>query len=203
MSIIHSKETNILLRNKKILLFIFLGICILLGFYFRIKGLSNGGFSNSDEYYIAKSVHNILEYGVPKYLLGGYYTRGLIYQYLSALLLLTGIKEEFALRIIPLIFNMLAIPAVYLLAKKIGGIALIAAIIFLFCFSILEIEYSRLARYYAPFQMLFLWYVFFLYKAVVEIDHRSFKWMILLSITSVFMYEGSIFMVILNFVPFA
>ncbi len=202
MSLTLRKNTNILLQNKKILFFAFLGLCIILGLYFRIKGLSNGGFANSDEYYIAKSVHNILEYGLPKYPLGGYYTRGLIYQYLSALLLLTGIREEFALRFIPLIFNILTIPAVYLLAKKIGDKALIASIIFLFCFSILEIEYSRLARYYTPFQMLFTWYIYFLYKTVVEKNHKSYKWMIFLSITAVFMYEGSIFMVVLNFVPF-
>ena len=160
MTFIQSKETTSFIQNKKIFFFAFLALCILLGFFFRIKGLSNGGFSNSDEYYIAKSVHNILEYGVPKYSLGGYYTRGLIYQYLSALLLLTGINEVFALRIIPLIFNILSIPAIYLLAKKINGKILIASIIFLFCFSILEIEYSRLARYYTPFQMLFLWYIY-------------------------------------------
>ena len=202
MTLTQSKETNFFLQNKKILFFSFLAVCILLGFYFRIKGLTNGGLSNSDEYYIAKSVRNILEYGVPKYALGGYYTRGLIYQYLSALFLLTGINEVFALRIIPLIFNILSIPAIYLLAKKINGKVLIASIIFLFCFSILEVEYSRLARYYTPFQMLFLWYIYFLYKTVVEKDHKSFKWMIFLSITSVFMYEGSIFLVVLNFVPF-
>ena len=96
MTLTPSKETNFFLQNKKILFFSFLAVCILLGFYFRIKGLTNGGLSNSDEYYIAKSVHNILEYGVPKYPLGGYYNRGLIYQYLSALLILTGIKEVFA-----------------------------------------------------------------------------------------------------------
>ncbi|OGU32227.1 MAG: hypothetical protein A2057_04755 [Ignavibacteria bacterium GWA2_35_9] len=202
MSLDQITKTNSLFQNRKFWFFIFLPLCIALGFYFRVKGLSNGGFANSDEYYIAKSVHNILEYGVPKYPLGGYYNRGLIYQYLSALLVLTGIKEVFALRIIPLIFNILAIPAIYLLAKKIGGKALIVSIIFLFCFSIIEIEYSRVARYYAPFQMLFLWYIYFLYKTTIESDHQSFKWMILLSITSVFMYEGSIFLVVLNFVPF-
>jgi len=202
MTLIKSKDTNFFLQNKKIFFFTFLAVCILLGFYFRIKGLSNGGFSNSDEYYIAKSVHNILEYGVPKYALGGYYTRGLIYQYLSTLLLLTGFNEVFALRIIPVVFNILSIPAIYLLAKKINGKVLIASIIFLFCFSILEIEYSRLARYYTPFQMLFLWYIYFLYKTVVESDNKFFKWMLLLSIASMFMYEGSIFLVVLNFVPF-
>ena len=202
MDLLQKKEMNISLQNKKIIFGVFLGLCILFGFYFRIKGLSNGGFANSDEYYIVKAVHNILEFGIPRFPLGGYYTRGIIYQYLSAILLMIGIKEEFALRIIPVIFNMLAIPAIYLLAKKIGGKLIAASVVFLFCFSVLEIEYSRLARYYAPFQMLFIWHIYFLYKTIVEKEYKSFKWMIFISIASVFMYEGSIFLLVLNFIPF-
>ena len=190
-------------QNKsELFLLLILWISVLIGFYLRIKGLSYGGFTNSDEYYIAKSVHNILKYGVPQYPLGGYYTRGLIYQYLSAFLLLTGVKEVLALRIIPLIFNMLAIPALYLLGKKLGGKIIAVLIVVLFSFSILEIEYARLARYYTPFQTLFIWYIYFLYKVVLENDYKSFKWMLILSFASIFMYEGSVFMVILNFVPF-
>jgi hypothetical protein len=188
--------------KNKILFLSFLAICIFLAFYFRVIGLSNGGFSNSDEYYIVKSVHNILEYGIPKYPLGGYYVRGLIYQYFSALLILTGIKDEFALRIIPVIFNMLALPALYLLGKKIGGKIIGVSILFLFCFSILEIEYARLARYYAPFQTIFIWYMYCFYKVVVEKDSKNFNWMLILSIAGVLMYEGGIFLVVLNFIPF-
>lgn len=189
-------------NKNQLILFGFLGFCIALAFYFRVIGLSNGGFSNSDEYYIVKSVHNILEYGIPRYPLGGYYVRGLIYQYFSALLILTGIKEEFALRIIPVIFNILALPALYLLGKKIGGKIIGVSILFLFCFSILEIEYARLARYYAPFQAIFIWYMFCFYKVILEGDSKNFSWMLILSIAGVLMYEGGIFLVVLNFIPF-
>ena len=50
-------------KQTKSELFLLLILCIsvLIGFYLRIKGLSYGGFTNSDEYYIAKSVHNILK----------------------------------------------------------------------------------------------------------------------------------------------
>ncbi len=183
--------------------FILLGASIILGFFFRINGLGNGGFSNSDEYYIAKSVHHILEYGVPAYPLGGYYTRGLIYQYLSALLIIiTGINDEFALRIIPLIFNLLAIPALYLLGKKVGGKIIGGSIVFLFCFSTLEIEYARLARYYTPFQTLFIWYIYFLINVVIEKKASHFKWLLIISTAGIFMYEGGIFLTLLNFIPF-
>ena len=189
-------------NKSEIILFAILCLCIILGFYFRIKGLSYGGFSSSDEYYMAKSIHHILKFGVPKFPLGGYYERGLIYQYLSAFLLIIGVKEVFALRIIPLIFNMLAIPAIFFIGKKIGGKLIAYSVLVLFCFSVWEIEYARLARYYAPFQTMFIWYIYFLYKRIIENNHKSFKWMLILSFTCVFMYEGSIFMVLLNFVPF-
>ena len=193
----------ILKKNKsELILLVILCVAILLGFYFRVKGLSYGGYSSSDEYYMAKSIHHILEYGLPKFPLGGYYDRGLIYQYLCALLLLTGLKEIFALRIIPLLFNLLALPAVYLLGKKIGGKLIAVSILILFCFSALEVEYARLARYYAPFQTIFIWYILFLYKLIIEGDYKSFKWMLILSIVSIFIYEGSIFLLVLNFLPF-
>ena len=189
-------------NEHEIILLVVLYLSVILGFYFRIKGLSYGGFSSSDEYYMAESIHHVLKYGVPKFPLGGYYDRGLIYQYLCALLLLTGLKEIFVLRIVPLIFNMLAIPAVYLLGKRIGGKLIAFSILILFCFSSWEVEYARLARYYAPFQTMFIWYILFLYKLIIEGDSKSFKWMLILSISSIFMYEGSIFLVILNFIPF-
>ena len=188
--------------KNEIVFLVIIFLSVILGFYFRIKGLSYGGFSSSDEYYMAKSIHNILKYGIPKFPLGGYYDRGLIYQYLSAFLLTLGIKEVFALRIIPLLFNMLALPAVYLLGKKSGSKIIAISILILFCFSAWEVEFARLARYYAPFQTMFIWYILFLYKNIIEKDVSSFKWMLILSAASIFMYEGSIFLILLNFLPF-
>jgi len=190
------------LDRSSLVFFALITITIVLGFYFRIIGLSNGGFSNSDEYYIATSVNNILEFGVPKYPLEGYYVRGLIYQYLSAFLVLVGVKPEFALRFIPVLFSILAIPPLFNLGKKLGGKLVAGSIIFLFCFSILEIEYARLARYYIPFQTIFIWYIFFLFKVVFENSAKSYNWMLLFSLFGLFLYEGGIFLVVLNIIPF-
>ena len=188
--------------KNEIITLVIICLSVILGFYFRIKGLSYGGFSSSDEYYMAKSIRNILKYGIPHFKLGGYYDRGLIYQYMGAFLLTLGVKEVFALRIIPLIFNMLALPAVYMLGKKSGNKIVAISILVLFCFSAWEVEFARLARYYAPFQMIFIWYILFLYKMIIEKDIRAFKWMLILSAASIFMYEGSIFLILLNFLPF-
>ena len=39
-----------------------------------------------DEFFTATSIRKILDYGVPKFSIGRYYTRGLFYQYFEALL---------------------------------------------------------------------------------------------------------------------
>lgn len=187
--------------NKKynnIFFWSFLLITILAGLYFRLKGLGKWPLA-VDEYYIVKSSENILKYGLPKWDVGGYYTRGLPQQYLTTFLLLLGLKAEFASRIIPVVANLLAIPVLYLIAKKVSGKTLAAALVFVFTFSLWEVEFARFARMYAMFQTIFIWYLYFLYKYILESDDKAFKWLWILSSFSVFVYEGSIFLVLLNF----
>ena len=54
-----------------------------IGLFSRFYSIGKWPFTD-DEFYIAKSIENILTYGLPKFECGGYYARGLIYQYLSA-----------------------------------------------------------------------------------------------------------------------
>jgi len=54
---------------------------------------------------------------------------------------------------------------------------------------------------YAPFQFIFMSYVYFLYKILFENDIKSYKWIFFLSAISIFVYEGSVFLAILNFIP--
>ena len=118
-------------------------------------------------------------------------------------LLLIGAKPEFAGRIIPLLSNLISIPPLFLIAKRVSSNKLVAALaVVIFCFSIWEIEFSRFARMYAPFQAIFLWYIYFLIKDFEFKKFTNFKWLLFLSSLSVFIYEGSIFLVLLNFLPF-
>jgi hypothetical protein len=55
----------------------------LVGIYARFKGLGTWSFG-PDEFYISRSIDNVLRSGLPEYLCGGYYTRGLVYQYAVA-----------------------------------------------------------------------------------------------------------------------
>ena len=178
------------------LMFLSVGI----GIYVRLKGIGKWPFS-ADEYFMAKSVRNILEYGLPRFEGGGYYVRGILYQYLAAPFFLVLSNDEFSLRIIPAFFNILAIPPLYWIGKKLSGLIVACIAVAFFSLSLWEIEFARYARMYAPFQAIFLWYLFFLYRVVVDNDERFKKWMYLFSFLGVFTFEGGIFLIILNFMP--
>ena len=192
---------ELIFKNKsKLLLIIILFLTILAGLYFRLKGLGRYPLA-VDEYYIMQSVQNILNFGLPKFHFSGFYNRGILFQYILAPLLLLGLKPEFAGRIIPAICNIVTLIPLYLLSKKISGKILASAIIFIFCFSVWEVEIARFARMYTPFQMIFMFYIYSLYKNLIEGDKRGLKWLLILSFISIFVYEGSIFLCILNFIP--
>lgn len=172
-----------------------------MGIYIRLKGLGTWPLA-LDEYYIIKSSENILKFGFPQFPNGGYYTRGILMQYLIAPLLSVGVKAELAGRIFPLLTNLLAIPAIYLISKKIGNQLIAAIAVVIFSFSIWEIEFARFARMYAPFQTIFLWYIYFSLKDFKDKNFTNYKWTLLISIVSIFIYEGSVFLATFNFVPF-
>lgn len=188
-------------NDSNIIYWTIISIVVLLGIYIRFKGLGKWPLA-LDEYYIIKSSENILQYGLPQFPNGGYYVRGVLMQYLIAPLLPLGVKAEFAGRIFPLISNIIAIPALYLIAKRVGNKLIATIAVIIFSLSIWEIEFARFARMYAPFQSLFLWYVYFALLDFENKNFQNFKWMLTLSAISIFVYEGSIFLVLLNFVPF-
>ena len=188
-------------NNPSLPYWIVITIAVIIGIYIRLKGLGTWSLA-LDEYYIIQSVENILKYGLPQFENGGYYTRGILMQYLIAPLLALGVKAELAGRIFPVLSNLAAIPALYLIAKKVGNQLLAAAAVVIFSFSIWEIEMARFARMYAPFQTIFIWYVYFALKDFENKDLTNFKWLLLFSTISIFIYEGSIFLALFNFVPF-
>src|SRR5262245_51357277 len=63
---------------------------VLAGIVVRFKGLATWPLA-VDEYYLARSVENVLRTGAPIYDCGGLYPRGLLIQYLSAFLQHTGL----------------------------------------------------------------------------------------------------------------
>lgn len=176
-------------------------ISVLIGTIIRFKGLGTWPLA-LDEYYIIKSTEYILEHGLPQFPNGGFYIRGILLQYMIAPLISIGINAELAGRLYTVIANLITIPPIYLIAKRVGNQFIAAVLVVIFSFSIWEIEFARFARMYTPFQAIFCWYI---YLALVDFTTRSFKnykWMLLLSAISFLVYEGSVFLAVFNFVPF-
>jgi hypothetical protein len=178
-----------------------LSLTVLIGLAIRLKGLGKWPLA-IDEYYIVKSVENILKSGLPEWPNGGYYLRGLIYQYSVAGLILIGLKAEFAVRIIPVLLDVIVLIPLYQLNKKISGKLTAILLVILFSFSLWEIEFARFGRMYVPFQTLFIFYVLFMYKFIIKNERKYFKWILILSFLSIFIYEGAIFIALLNFIIF-
>jgi hypothetical protein len=153
-----------------------------------------------DEYFIAQSVTNILDRGIPQFSCGGIYTRGIIQQYLTAGLMLLGVDIHVGLRSITAVSNLLAFPAVYLLGKEIGGKRVATISLILFALSIWEIEMARFGRMYAPFQAIFLWYCFALFKAYTG-STRYFLIAVGLGTFASFVYEGGALLLCTSFIP--
>ena len=93
-------------------------LTILAGLYFRLKVLGKYPLA-IDEYYILQSVQNILGYDISKFNFSGYCDEGILYQYIVLLMLLTGIKAEFGVRIISVATNLITLIPLYPLTKKI------------------------------------------------------------------------------------
>jgi asparagine N-glycosylation enzyme membrane subunit Stt3 len=155
-----------------------------------------------DEYYYSQPVAFILEKGIPQFPGGGLYDRGFGLQYLTVIPAILFGKWEFAVRIVPLIFGALTVPLLFLLARRFLGTApsiLCAAILLV---SSWHIEFSRFARFYAPFQFLFLLFVYSIYAGYIDGGDRKNRYRILafvLGLLAISMDKYSIFLPVVLF----
>jgi hypothetical protein len=132
----------------------------------RAPGLGKWCLSE-DEYYFSQPIAFILEKGVPQYPSGGYYNRGYGLQYLTALPALIFKDWEFAVRILPLLFGVMTVPLFFLLASRFLGTVPAILCSCMLLFSSWHIEFSRFARFYAPFQFIFLLFVYSLHEGYI------------------------------------
>lgn len=158
----------------------------------RLPGLGRAGFA-VDEYYTWQSVSFILEHGVPRFPDGGFYQRGILVQYLMALPMGLLGRTEFAARLVPCLAGVATVPVLYLLARKVveRPWALTAATVL--AFSSWHIELSRFARFYAPFQLLFLVFAAFVVHALTTgRSGRATRAIVGLAVLSPLVYEGGV-----------
>ncbi len=128
---------------------LFVGLSV--GLWARFAGLGTRQLA-VDEYYFVRSVDLILEHGVPKFPTGGYYTRGLLLQYLTAGCVLLLGKSGFAYRFPSLLFSLLSLALLYGYSRRHVGQALAAAVTLTLLLSSWHIEFARFARMYSAFQ---------------------------------------------------
>jgi hypothetical protein len=118
--------------------FLLAGSALAIGIYFRFLSFWVWPLA-TDEYFIYRSMSFILDSGIPEFPCGGYYSRGLLYQYVTIPLLAIGISPEASIRLVAILSNLAMLPAAYLLARRIGGIRLAAVIVTILALSTWEI----------------------------------------------------------------
>jgi hypothetical protein len=174
--------------GRALLLIVGIGAA-LAGLYGRFKGIGIWPLG-VDEFYISRSIDNVLHSGLPKFPCGGYYTRGLLFQYLVAALRLGGGSPEFVGRFVAGMFSLAVLPAAYVLGKRVQGSVTGWLSVIILCVSVWEIEMARFARMYAPFQAVFAWYVVFFVRFVADRHAAALRWMVALSVLGVLTWEG-------------
>ena len=115
------------------------------GAFFRFWGLGDAPLA-VDEYYLATSILNLMERGLPEFPCGGYYSRGVLLQYMSLVPIYLGADIEFAVRLLPAISSILAIVAVWKLGFRAGGVSVACIATVLASLSLWEIEFARFGR---------------------------------------------------------
>ena len=175
-------------------------VALVMGLYGRFAGLGLWAFG-VDEFYISRSIDHVLNTGLPRFLCGGYYTRGLAYQYVVALVRHWSVSPEFAGRVVSAAWSLVGLPAAYLIGRRLGGRTLGLTLLIILSVSVWEIEMARFARMYAPFQSVFLWYLVFFLRYTVDRERSALIPMALLSILGVLTWEGGALLGLANLLP--
>jgi len=147
--------------NKKVEITLLAAI-LLFAFFIRIYALGNAPFW-IDESISSIASTSILEKGLPIFDSGAMYNRALVFHYIQAFFLNFG-STDFMARFFSVICGLLTVFLAYKIGKeysKSGGLisALFMAVFYL------EVFYSRQARFYQLFQLMFFLSLYLLYKS--------------------------------------
>src|SRR3989339_121772 len=155
--------------------YLFLMIILIFAFFLRVYSLGTPVFW-VDEATSSVASLMILEKGFPIFDSGLFYDRALLFHYLQAFFLLFG-QTEFLARFVSVIFGLLTIVLIYFIGKEYSNSGGIISALFLSVFY-LEVFFSRQARFYQFFQLLFFLSLYLLYKSK---DDSRFLYLSLIS----------------------
>lgn len=173
------------------------GVAVVVGIWLRFNGLTQPALAD-DEYYVVRSIENILRSGLPEYACGGYYPRGLLFQYLSAALVLAGAPIEFVPRYLAVLSSLIVLPGAWLIARRIDGTKLALVVLAWLSLSAWQIDGAQFGRMYAPFQAVFTWYAWFFLRAAVDDDHGARWGLASLTVVGVLTWEGGVLLAATN-----
>lgn len=141
---------------------LFLAVILIFAFFLRVYGLGTPCFW-IDESISSMASEMILQKGFPIFDSGLFYDRALAFHYLQSFFLLFG-QTEFLARFISVIFGLLTILLAYFIGKEYSKSGGIISALFMSVFY-LEVFFSRQARFYQLFQLLFFLSIYLLYKS--------------------------------------
>lgn len=177
-------------------------VAVLITIYSRWSALAQSPL-NEDELFLLRAVWRVAETGWPEFPGGGYYPRGLLYQYVSALLLHAGISDPVALRLPAAICGILVLIPVWRIASAIGGRPAAAFALVLCALSLWQVEFSRFGRMYAVFQLIFCWQ---LWWSATALNHSSpsasLGWLMASVPATALIHEGAVFSLLLLLLVF-
>ena len=181
----------ILPASLRVPLWLLAGVAVMAGIYGRFKGIGTWPLG-VDEFYISRSIDNVLRSGLPGFACGGFYNRGVLYQYAVAGIRLLGVGPEAAGRLVAAACSVAVLPAVYLLARRVRGAEAGWLAVIILSVSVWEIEMGRFARMYAPFQAVFAWYLVIYLRYTIDRRRAALGWLIVLSVIGVLTWEGGV-----------
>jgi hypothetical protein len=156
---------------------VFLVLILLFGLFIRVYDLGADPLW-IDEATSAMASKMILEKGVPVFDSGHDFSRANVFHYMQAGVMSLGISD-FSARFISVIFGLLTILLGYFIGKEYSKSGGIIVALFLSVFY-LEVVFSRQARMYQLFQLMFFLSLYLLYKS------RDREWLIYPALASLF-----------------
>jgi dolichyl-phosphate-mannose-protein mannosyltransferase len=184
-------------KPARILLLALASLAMLAGLYGRFKGIGVWPLG-VDEFYTSRSIDYVLSTGLPRFPCGGFYNRGVLFQYVVAAARELGLSPEFSGRFVSALCSLAVWPAVWLLARRLAGEVGAWLAVIVLALSVWEIEMARFYRMYAPYQAVFAWYLLFYARYAVDKRDAALYGMVLLSLVGVLTWEGGALLGVAN-----
>lgn len=148
-------------------LLILSGLALVIGLAIRFTGLAERPLA-VDEYYTVRAIEAVLAHGVPAFETGGYYVRGLPYQYAGALVAKLFEPGLFAYRLPASLFGAGVLALAFLYGRRWLPPVPAAALTAILAVSSWQVEFAHLIRMYTLFSLSTLAFCLALHEVVAR-----------------------------------